>query len=445
MPRLALLSALLLLAACSGSEARVFNSEEEAASVLSRQSEIHYLGEEVSVSEVEVPTRAQFQSITFAVSSDPAASLEMQVQRADGTWTAWTPVSFEWREDRMASTHQVLAEVATGIRVRAQGEAQFVKLELFSGVEPQHDDDVLGESEGALGASLQELRRAGMWQMPPEVSAIAQTQFVPYVFADRCGGGLRPGTRALGDFLLRNFKGPKTYAGYACRQIVGGTGLSLHATGRALDLMIPTDGTQTDRGSADNDKGNPIGNWLAMNAEYIGITFIIWDQADWSANRNGEKLRPYSGAHPHNDHLHIELSKEAAEKLTQFYKDGMPVPGGPAVPAPIAAPVTLKGCASPTVGREVPTNTCVQSVGDGQVRQCKDGAWVTPFQACATPSYTICDSVTLGKAVPVRACVQSRGDQQWRQCIAGGAWATAPNATVNQTGPMGACQGVFGL
>jgi hypothetical protein len=80
----------------------------------------------------------------------------------------------------------------------------------------------------------------------------------------------------------------------------------VHSEGRAIDLYVPTDGTGDD--SASNDLGDPIANWLAENAEYIGMSYVIWDQASWGAHRDGDKHQSYGGSHPHNDHLHIEVT-----------------------------------------------------------------------------------------------------------------------------------------
>ena len=98
--------------------------------------------------------------------------------------------------------------------------------------------------------------------------------------------------------------------------------MSVHATGRALDLHIPLH-----EGDADNDLGDPVGNWLIEHAEEIGIQYIIWDRWTWGAHRRaGEKERAYGGAHPHDDHLHIELSTVAAELGTPWFAGPMEPP-----------------------------------------------------------------------------------------------------------------------
>ncbi|MBI5160227.1 MAG: thrombospondin type 3 repeat-containing protein, partial [Micrococcales bacterium] len=117
--------------------------------------------------------------------------------------------------------------------------------------------------------------------------------------------------------LAATFEGIDSVGGYSCRQNTGNTSqLSVHGTGRALDLMISTDG-----GAADNDLGDPIANWLVENAELVGVQFVIWDRSDWGAYRDPPKLDDYDGPNPHVDHIHMELSTDGAEMRTPWFAD----------------------------------------------------------------------------------------------------------------------------
>lgn len=165
--------------------------------------------------------------------------------------------------------------------------------------------------------------RPGDWTLPAETEAIGDTQYVEYESAGAwnggagCSGGLRDGTRAIGDWLQATFGGIDSVGGYSCRQNTGNTSqLSVHGTGRALDLMISTDG-----GAADNDLGDPIANWLVEHAELVGVQFIIWDRSDWGAYRDPPKLDDYGGPIPHVDHIHMEVSTDAAEMRTPWFAD----------------------------------------------------------------------------------------------------------------------------
>lgn len=73
----------------------------------------------------------------------------------------------------------------------------------------------------------------------------------------------------------------------------GGSGLSVHGTGRALDVMLPT----------------------------------------WNPDHD-PRARCYGGEHPHNDHVHVELTLQAGEKGTPFFNGGNVVPPSPDQSAP---------------------------------------------------------------------------------------------------------------
>jgi hypothetical protein len=179
--------------------------------------------------------------------------------------------------------------------------------------------------ENAAGKRAAALAEPGPWLIPDEVLAAGDEQFVeftsggPWVGEEGCGGGLLEGTGILREYLFAYFPQAHEIGGYACRPIVGDPGsMSVHATGRALDIMIyPVDGAE-----ADNELGDPIANWFIANAEYIGVQQIIWDRMVWRAeDAPGEKARPYTGEHPHHDHIHVELSVDAAGLGTLFFQE----------------------------------------------------------------------------------------------------------------------------
>ncbi|MEZ4340009.1 MAG: hypothetical protein R3B82_25590 [Sandaracinaceae bacterium] len=181
----------------------------------------------------------------------------------------------------------------------------------------------VGSAEGALA-------QPGPWDIPDDTIAVGDTQYVeytgagPWVGESGCGGSLLEGTRQLREWLMVAFPQISSIGGYSCRAIVGDSStMSVHATGRALDIMIPT----VAGSEADNDLGDPIGNYLIEHAEEIGIQFIIWDRWTWGAHRaSGSKERMYGGAHPHNDHLHVELSVDAAAMRTPWFSGSRPLP-----------------------------------------------------------------------------------------------------------------------
>jgi hypothetical protein len=126
------------------------------------------------------------------------------------------------------------------------------------------------------------------------------------------------GTRALNGYLLRRFTYLRAGGTYCCRQNSASTRvptLSVHATGRAIDLMVPTI-----QGDADNTRGDAVANWLVENAEFIGIQRVVWDRSFWNGERGFGALG--SGSLSHTDHLHIELSVAGAREQTPFFTSG---------------------------------------------------------------------------------------------------------------------------
>jgi hypothetical protein len=157
----------------------------------------------------------------------------------------------------------------------------------------------------------------GRWIPPEAVLAAGDLQskieFVgagPWLGEESCGTGLEPGAMVLGDYLEEYFPQVSLIGGFSCRPINGDpTQASVHSTGRALDIHIPL----TADDGADNDLGDPLAHWLIRNADRIGIQLIIWDLSTWGPYRDpGERAQAYGGAHPHDDHLHIELTEAAA-------------------------------------------------------------------------------------------------------------------------------------
>ncbi len=187
--------------------------------------------------------------------------------------------------------------------------------------------DELGELSGRLA-------HPGPWQIPAETLARGDTQYVAYTGAPAwnggagCSGGMTTGNQILRDYLYAHFPQIGSIGGYSCRQNTANLSqTSVHGTGRALDIMIPLVGSPND---ADNDAGDPIGNWLIENAEAIGIQFIIWDHFTWTASRAaGSKGRAYTGPNPHIDHLHVELSLAASQNTTNWFEAVVAPPGVP--------------------------------------------------------------------------------------------------------------------
>lgn len=169
--------------------------------------------------------------------------------------------------------------------------------------------------------------RVDRWSLPPAVSAAGAKLRLRYEDAPaweggrRCTGSLREGAQDLGKQLIRRYDAIASVGGYACRQnTADATRTSVHGTGRALDIMVPMARGRPNRGRPDIAAGDPIANWLVVNAASIGVQLIIWNGSVWRAN--GTNVVKYTGPNPHIDHLHVELTERAASRGTPFFLQG---------------------------------------------------------------------------------------------------------------------------
>ena len=178
--------------------------------------------------------------------------------------------------------------------------------------------------------SSERLAQAGAWKLPASVKAAGEKQYVGYDSPPKwsggknCTGTFTKGAAKLKNHLLSTYPGISSIGGYACRQNTANKAeTSVHGTGRALDIMIPKI-----KGQADNTVGDAIANWLVVNAEDLGVQFIIWDQTKWNASYSSNKAKPYGGPVPHTDHIHVELDLDGAAMKTAWYKGFNDASGG---------------------------------------------------------------------------------------------------------------------
>jgi hypothetical protein len=163
------------------------------------------------------------------------------------------------------------------------------------------------------------------------------TVHVGYQPAKACTDGPTPGALALMSWLIAIYgsRGGKNLGIFNCRTVRGGTTTSLHGEGRALDFGINPHGARY---------GTELAEQLRANSAELGVQCIIWNRRIWSGSYPQAGWRTYSGVNPHVDHLHVELSWDAARTLTAARV--AQVLGGPPPAAPLAAP-----SGSPTIGR----------------------------------------------------------------------------------------------
>jgi peptidoglycan hydrolase-like protein with peptidoglycan-binding domain len=160
------------------------------------------------------------------------------------------------------------------------------------------------------------------WALPASVRVAGDAQTVRYDspppwigMPGNCTGTFTAGAAALKSHILATFAGVSSIGGYSCRaNSANRSETSVHGTGRALDIMIPTLS-----GRANSAVGDPIANWLVRNASAIGVQYIIWNRMRWGGSRTPRVAR-YTGPNPHIDHVHVEINNDGAARRTPWYR-----------------------------------------------------------------------------------------------------------------------------
>jgi hypothetical protein len=200
-------------------------------------------------------------------------------------------------------------------------------------------DECDGPDDPMCSAAVENLRISGSYVPDPASlragSAIIHYDDVPaWDGGAHCSGNLTPGARQLSTYIRAHFTGVHTIGGYSCRPNTANTAkMSVHGSGRALDIMIPLD-----HGDADNGVGDPIANWLIAHSREIGIQYLAWDRTQWSGSRSSGRVRPYTGPIPHIDHIHAELTIAASRMETPFFGGSVSPPSSPPPATPTPTP-----------------------------------------------------------------------------------------------------------
>lgn len=113
-----------------------------------------------------------------------------------------------------------------------------------------------------------------------------------------CAPAKTPEALALERQIRSTFPWVNIVGGRRCEQLQAPSGpqLSIHAVGRALDVMVPTLG---------GDEGEALANWLVANAGPLGVQLVIWNGAVWQGSLGRQTI--YTGSNPHTDHVHVEV------------------------------------------------------------------------------------------------------------------------------------------
>jgi peptidoglycan hydrolase-like protein with peptidoglycan-binding domain len=134
--------------------------------------------------------------------------------------------------------------------------------------------------------------------------------FASYVPADHCEAEAGEGAQAMLAFCLDKWSYTSSLGIFNCRTARGSTSLSHHAEGRAIDVGIPTISPTM----ADAAKGMQVAETLGSCGKRLGLDHLIYNRRIWSART--PTGREYTGVHPHLDHIHAGLTRQAAANLT---------------------------------------------------------------------------------------------------------------------------------
>jgi hypothetical protein len=195
-------------------------------------------------------------------------------------------------------------------------------------IDTTQTEETLADGEGEMDSLEKATPRSCNQRWIPSSLLTDKQNSITYERPSRnCSNGAQPGSIEFGNYIREHFghlmnldvdgEGIQIYN---CRSVRGGSSPSVHSEGRAVDIFIPMR-----NGTANNAKGDIIANWLIDNAKEIGVQYLIWDRSSWKASGSPAQ-KCYTGTHPHNDHIHVELTWKAARKQTPFFTQGIQDP-----------------------------------------------------------------------------------------------------------------------
>lgn len=123
-----------------------------------------------------------------------------------------------------------------------------------------------------------------------------------YDYATYDAGQEAPGTRTLWNVLRAAWPSSNFLGIYSRRAIRGSDRLSLHAEGRALDVVPPSGAREA------------MAAWAVKNAVTLGLQEVILYETKkiWTSNRSHEGWRPYRGISAGLHHIHLGQHRAGA-------------------------------------------------------------------------------------------------------------------------------------
>ena len=161
-------------------------------------------------------------------------------------------------------------------------------------------------------------------------TAAPQIEWFPhYRPQTKCSPKAKPGTVMLAKYLMRHYKGSGSLG---ISRSCGASGVSEHKEGRAFDWALNAKSRRDRHYAADFlhrlRKTDRYGHSDAL-ARRMGIMYVIWSDHIYSAthryktqryrNSGCKSLKRCSAALRHRNHMHISLTRPAAQERTSWY------------------------------------------------------------------------------------------------------------------------------
>lgn len=167
-------------------------------------------------------------------------------------------------------------------------------------------------------------------EIPPGPSSPAPAPdpvdaYARYEGQSTCDPTMKPGAQYLQDLVVAHWGvGRKITSTRACH--IGGT--SEHKEGRAIDWGLNA------ADPAERAAGDAFVRWLTAVgpdgkpgyiARRLGVMYVIWNTQIWNNTSSSATWKPYTGASPHTDHVHVSLSWNGAYQRTSWWS-GVAIP-----------------------------------------------------------------------------------------------------------------------
>ena len=124
---------------------------------------------------------------------------------------------------------------------------------------------------------------------------------------------ITPATQAMANAVIGCFgRGGRPIGCYDERLADGGR--YEHPRGRACDFMITGGGSAAE--GPDRERGQAMAEWVMSHADELHLLYVIWYRRIWDPSMGNvpwDQWRPYSGASPHTDHVHVSVKLMAGD------------------------------------------------------------------------------------------------------------------------------------